>query len=243
MNNHFAEHSADIRANWRNYVGEFWRGDLGLTLLTLSLVVEVFVISPMRDIGVPGRIFFNLIVGVLMISGALAGSRSRLWQVSLVAAVTICGAVLLAARVHPSQQLHLWGSALTTVTLLLFVHVVLVVMFRGGPITFSRIQGGVCAYLLVGMAFASAYQFLEQLMPGSLLFVTPPRDLDQLSAKTTYYSFSILTTVGSEISAHGPYMRSLTTMEAIVGQLFPTILIGTLVALAIQSRPKSSEGS
>lgn len=243
MNDHVRPHLPDLPANWRNYVGDFWRGDLGLTLLTLSLVVEVFVISPMREIGVEGRIFFNLIVGVLMISGAVAGSRSRIWQALLSAAVAICGLVLWAGRLHPTRQLHLWGSAMVTITLLLFVHVVLVVMFRGGPITFSRIQGGVCAYLLVGMAFASAYQFIEQLIPGSLLFVSPPRDLDQLTAKTTYYSFSILTTVGSEISAHGPYVRSLTTMEAIVGQLFPTILIGALVAMAIQGRPKAPEGS
>jgi hypothetical protein len=36
-----------------------------------------------------------------------------------------------------------------------------------------------------------------------------------------------------------PFARSLTTAEAIVGQLFPAILIGALVAMAMQSRPNS----
>ncbi len=88
------------------------------------------------------------------------------------------------------------------------------------------------------MAFASGFQFLEQRRPQSFVFVTPPADIDQLTAKMTYYSFSILTTVGSDITTNDPYARSLTTAEAIIGQLFPTILIGALVAMAIQQRGK-----
>jgi hypothetical protein len=36
-----------------------------------------------------------------------------------------------------------------------------------------------------------------------------------------------------------PYARSLAIAEAIVGQLFPAIFIGALVAMAMQSRSKS----
>jgi hypothetical protein len=226
--------------NFKIYMGEFWSGDLGLTLLTISLVVEIFLITPMREAGIPGRVFFDLIVMVLMISAAIAGSKSRLWRASLIAAVLLCAVVLIAGRLHPSPQLHMWGSAIVTIMLLMYVRVVLVVMFRGGPITWSRIQGGVCAYLLVGMAFASAFQFIVWRTPGALQFVTLPTDMDQLTAKITYYSFSMLTTVGSDISAADPYARSLSTAEAIVGQLFPTILIGALVAMAIEGRTKGA---
>jgi hypothetical protein len=79
--------------------------------------------------------------------------------------------------------------------------------------------------------------------PTAFTYVAPPTDIDQLTAKMTYYSFSILTTVGSEISTADPYGRSLTTAEAIVGQLFPTILIGALVAMALQARTKSGGGA
>ena len=33
--------------------GELWSGDLGLTLISISLCVLVFVITPMREAGVP----------------------------------------------------------------------------------------------------------------------------------------------------------------------------------------------
>ncbi len=115
----------------------------------------------------------------------------------------------------------------------------LLVMFRGGPITWSRIQGGVSAYLLIGMAWASMFQVIEQSRPGSFHFVTAPRDLDQLISKLTYFSFCTITTVGGEVTPISPIARSLTIAEAAVGQLFPAVLIGALVAMAMQSRAKS----
>ncbi len=207
-------------------MSEFWSGDLGLTLVTISLLILVFVITPLREAGLPGRIFFDLIIVTLMIFGALNVSQSRLATILILGIVVITAAVLMLGRVQPTPFLSQLASLLVTICLLVYVRIVLLVMFRGGPVTWSRIQGGVCAYLLLGMAWASAYQFTEQLYPGSFRFESIPADMDQLSAKLTYYSFAILTTVGSDITAISPYARSLTIGEAIVGQLFPATLIG-----------------
>jgi hypothetical protein len=230
-------------SQWRIYMGEFWAGDLGLTLLLISLVMQVFVITPMLETGVPGRMIFNLIVMVLMVSAAIVGTKSRFWRGALLVAVVASTIAVVVARLEPSHLTHLWASATVTITQLLFVRVVIVVMFRGGPITWSRIQGGVAAYLLIGMAFASAFEFLELYQPYALAFVTQPHDLDQLTAKCTYFSFTVLTTVGSAIEPTNTFARSLTTAEAIIGQLFPTILIGALVAMAIESRSRNSNSS
>lgn len=221
------------------YMSEFWSGDLGLTLLTISVAILVFVINPLREAGLPGRIFFDLIVVVLMLSGALVVNQSR-YATGFMVAIVLCSATVLGiARHHSTLFLNELGSVLATITLILYVRIVLLVMFRGGPVTWSRIQGGVCAYLLLGMAWASVYQFLEQVYPGSFHFVTAPADIDQLTSKLTYFSFATLTTVGSDIVPVHPFVRSLSVAEAIVGQLFPAILIGALVAMAMQARPKS----
>ena len=220
-------------------MSDFWSGDLGLTLITISLIVIIFIITPMREAGLPGRIFFDLLSAGLLIFAALTINQSRLATAFVIVTVATSAAVLGAARVHPTPFLQQFSSLLVTITLLLYVRIVLLVMFRIGPVTWSRIQGGVCAYLLVGMAWASAYEFIEQVFPGSFHLVTLPRDLDQLTSKLMYYSFTTLTTVGSEIAPVTPLARSLTVGEAIVGQLFPAILIGALVAMAMQSRSKS----
>src|SRR5580704_13635153 len=147
-------------------MSEFWSGDLGLTLLTISLVVLVFVVTPLREAGIPGRIFFDLIVGSLMVFGALAVEQSRITKFSVIAFVLMTACFLGVGRIHPTPLLHQLGSVLSTITLLLYVRIVLIVMFRGGPVTWSRIQGGVCAYLLLGMAWASAFQVVEQFWRG-----------------------------------------------------------------------------
>jgi Ion channel len=53
----------------------------------------------------------------------------------------------------------------------------------------------------------------------------------------TYSSFSTRTTIGFvEVVPVTPFARSLSTAEAITGQLFPAILVGALVAMAMESR-------
>lgn len=228
-------HTSFLRA----HISEFWSGDLGLTLVTIALALLIFVITPMREYGLRGRIFLDLAVVVLMISAALVVDQTRIATAVVVAVVLGTAVALAAGRVHPTLFLHLLGSVLVTISLLLYVRIVLLVTFRTGPITWSRIQGGISAYLLIGLAFASAYEFVEQLHPGSFRFVTVPVGLDQLTAKFTYYSFTTLTTVGSDINPVFPFARSLTIAESVVGQLFPAVLMGALVAMALQSRPKS----
>lgn len=228
-------HTSFLRA----HISEFWSGDLGLTLVTMALAVLIFVITPMREYGLRGRVFFDLAVVVLMISAALVVDQTRIATAVVVAVVVGTAAVLGAGRIHPTPFLLQLGSVLVTVSLLLYVRIVLLVTFRGGTITWSRIQGGVSAYLLIGLAFASAYQFVEQLHPGAFRFVTQPADLDQLTAKFTYYSFTTLTTLGSDIVPVFPFARSLTIAESVIGQLFPAVLMGALVAMALQYRPKS----
>jgi hypothetical protein len=221
-------------------MSEFWSGDLGLTLVTISLVVLIFIIGPLREAGLPGRIFFDLFMTALMIFGALVVHQSRIATAVVTGIIVASGVVLAAGRIRPTLFLHQLGSFLVIVTLLLYVRIVLLLMFRRGPVTWSRIQGGVCAYLLLGMAWASAFQFLEQIRPGSFHFDSVPADIDQLTSKLTYFSFSTLTTVGfGDVIPLLPFARSLAIAEAMVGQLFPAILIGALVAMAMQSRGKS----
>ena len=65
--------------------------------------------------------------------------------------------------------------------------------------------------------------------------------MSELNAKLLHMSFSTLTTVGyGDVTAAEPYAWSLAIAEAIVGQLFPAILIGTLVAMAMQARERNA---
>ena len=218
-------------------LSQLWSGDLGLTLISISLVILVFVILPLSQAGLRGRFFFDLLMVTLMISGALTQKHSRLLTVFVIA-VLFAGAVALwTSRVYPTAHLQELSSFLSLIALLVYVRIVLLVMFREGPVTWSRIQGGVAAYLLLGLAWGSAFRLVEELHAGSFRFVSPPANVDQLTSKLVYFSFVTLTTIGyGDIAPVSPAARSLAIAEAVVGQLFPAIFIGALVAMAMQSR-------
>jgi hypothetical protein len=108
-----------------------------------------------------------------------------------------------------------------------------------GPVSVHRVMGGVAAYLLIGVTWAFGYKLLLEIIPTAIHFQTP------LAAgvatgepgRLIDFSFETITTVsyGDAYPVHR-IARSLTTAEALIGQLYPAILIATLVGMALQAR-------
>jgi len=130
-------------------------------------------------------------------------------------------------------------SLLSIAVIGIYARIVLLIVLRRGIVTWSRVQGGVAVYLLLGVGWAHAYEFVERVNAGSFHFESPPADVTQLLGKLLYFSFTTLTTVGfGDVTPVNPYARSLAIAEAVTGQLFPAILLGALVAMALQARAK-----
>jgi len=112
-------------------------------------------------------------------------------------------------------------------------------------VTVNTLYGAVCAYLLLGLLWASIYGFLEYVSPG-IIFVTNNTDIvDHLTTnEIIYYSYTTLTTLGyGDITSLTPEGRIVSVLEAIIGQLFIAFLVARLVAIytakAIIRRSKS----
>jgi hypothetical protein len=235
------DQSQDTQTSFLNQRGsQFWAGGEGLTLLSIVLLVGIFVVFPLREAFPRSWLIPDIALSALMVSAALALRASRILT-ALVILVTVAAlAVRWIARVVASRGFQEFSTGLILVSLLLFAYIVLLVVFQKGPIRWNRIQGGVAVYLLLGLVWAFAYQLAEEIHPGAIHFATTVRDPDQLIAKLVYFSFITLTTVGyGDISAVHPLARSLAMGEALVGQLFPAILIATLVTMAMQARRES----
>jgi hypothetical protein len=110
-------------------------------------------------------------------------------------------------------------------------------------VTAHRVRGAIALYLLIAMLFAFLYSFIEKLAPGA--FTTPGGWSRAAGAYAeTFYYFSIvtLTTVGfGDITPVHPFVRSLVMLEALIGQLYPAVLLARLVTLEIETR-RSGEG-
>lgn len=86
-------------------MSEFWSGDLGLTLVSISLCVLIFVIFPLREAGLPGRFFFDLMMVTLMVSGALVVKQSLIVRIIVIAFVIAGATTLWASRIYPTPFL------------------------------------------------------------------------------------------------------------------------------------------
>ena len=112
--------------------------------------------------------------------------------------------------------------------------VVLGQTFRAGPVNVHRIQGAVAAYLLLGLAWALAYELVALLATGAFSGTGLG---EGERPQFVYFSFVTLTTVGyGDVTPVHPVARSLAVAEALTGQLYPAILLARLVSLATGSR-------
>ena len=122
-------------------------------------------------------------------------------------------------------------------------------LFIVKSVTLDTISAAICAYLLMAVAFAYGFAVVELRSPGSFsaaLFQRPAGHIAPLIASLhsfIYYSFVCLTTTGfGDISPVSEGARSLSVMEAVVGQLYVAILIARLVSLEVaQSMMKERE--
>jgi len=102
-------------------------------------------------------------------------------------------------------------------------------VFRRGAVNQHRILGAVAVYLLIGLAWASAYELLHFVRPGAFGSALAAEPAPQT---WIYYSFVTLTTMGyGDITPVHPVARSLAIAEALIGQLYLAITLARLVSL------------
>ena len=128
------------------------------------------------------------------------------------------------------------------VSMLFLAYVILVLLrylFATCRVTVDTISSSLCTYLLLGILWANAYSLLAVLDSGSFhySYAQPSEQLhfgDQATVLALYYSFVTLTTLGyGDIVPASSTSRMLAAVEAIVGQIYLTVLVARLVGMHI----------
>ena len=212
---------------WRA-LRRFWESDPGLSVFLGLLVVFLFVLPPLVEPEGSGR---GLLVDVGLSVLLLAGVATLSTPLAARAVLFVLVVAALVVRWGPFSAPATAGAALVTVVAMTFV--VLVQAFRAGPINVHRIQGAVAAYLLLGLAWALAYETVALVATGAFSFAGPA---EGERGRFIYFSFVTLSTLGyGDVIPVHPVARSLAVTEALTGQLYPAILLGRLVSLASAS--------
>lgn len=114
-------------------------------------------------------------------------------------------------------------------------YTILSYVLRQRGVTTDMIYGAACAYLLLGVIWGLIFSLLEFVQPGSFAIAgSAAMGAQDLAVTMVYYSFVTLTTLGyGDLVPVTPPARSLSFLEAVLGQLYLAILIARLVGMHI----------
>ena len=218
---------------WRA-MRRFWQSDPGLSIFLGLLVLVLFVLPPLIDpVGGERSRVLDLGFSALLLAGVAALSVRPAARAALLVVVTAATVV----RWGPFSAQATASAGLVSIAAMTLV--VLAQTFRAGPVNVHRIQGAVAAYLLLGLAWALAYELVDLRAIQAFSFTNPAQ---RQRHDFVYFSFVTLTTVGyGDLTPVHPAARSLAVAEALTGQLYPAILLARLVSLATGGAPSGSD--
>ncbi len=209
-----------------------------VTLLSLYIInpfVQEFFSSR------PGLVLLDLLVSTTLLVVTYEVHRSK--RVLLVATVLAVPAIAgrWASYAVYTDWLSVFSHCFGFLFLAFTAGAILLNVLRPTRVTGDIVNGAVCVYMLVGLAWAFLFSLLEVLQPGS--FNLPELSADPLGPASLevrrlsvfmYYSLVTLTTLGyGDITPVTPLARNLAAFEAVMGQLYIAILVARLVGLHI----------
>jgi hypothetical protein len=209
-----------------------------LTLLTILLLLIMFVILPLQAAGVTGFQGFGLVALLAIIAGAMVISvNPRALAVMSIAFITNLFVIIFQPFPY---DVHMVAGCWLIITLTLGM-VVTRAVFGRGRVTHHRITGAVLLYLLIALVFMLLFSFVGLSFDKAFSGLTLEYD-SALASRLLYLSFITLTSTGyGDIVPVHPLARSLCSMEAIIGQLYPSILLARLVTLELTANKVSNQ--
>jgi len=224
-----------------NDIDWLWQKDIALTCLLVFLLMYIFFLYPLGQVG-SFRPLTSGLFSLILISGAIAVSGHSFFKTLVFSWAFLAFILLWAKHLFPHQIFIIAADYLAIFFLVLLVFLILSQALREGETTTHRIMGGVAAYLILGLTWYLAYHLVALGFPEAFSVQGSPSSADRASlpSQLFYFSFVTLTSIGyGDIVAVHPVARMLVILEGVTGQLFPVILIARLVSLYVQSKRKT----
>ena len=214
-----------------------WPGRFTILLATILLLL---VTQPLFSRHAFAQTFATATISLVLLSAIYAFRATKTYfTIALILMVPSLGSRLV-LQFTANPTLEMAGAVSSCLFLTVTVFALVSRLFTVKRVTFDIISAAICAYLLIGVAWAYAFAVVELRHPGSFsaaLFQRPAGNMAPLLASLhtfIYFSFVCLTTTGfGDILPVSEGARSLSVMEAVFGQLYMAILIARLVGLEI----------
>ncbi len=200
----------------------------------LSIFVVLFLIAPFIDrhfdeIPFTGMVFFASIVFTLR---AVIDRKDQFRAITFVISTGFCLYLLIRYKVvSEAYHYHITFMSVLAFTIALFIaiHALSKKITAEEEVSTDTIKGGICMYILIGLAFAQLY-FLIYLFDNNAFSVKSIHLGDLLYFQ--YYSFTVITTLGfGDITPVNKIAMNMSYLEALTGQMVIAIFIARLIAL------------
>ena len=205
-------------------------------LWLLILLVVIFIVQPIIAPLYYGPLILNSIGAAVFLSATYAVSRRRSFVIIGLCVSIFSVAMTFWLAAAPSHWLIIVAHGSLMALISFFAVAILSYVLGGGKVTWDKIYGAICAYLLLGYAWTFAYSLINEVQPNAFVSLTStmPHDIVGRVMELRYFSFVTLATVGyGDIVPHTAAARTLALLEAILGQFYLVALVGRLVGLHI----------
>ena len=201
------------------------------------IVIDVFLVSPLADIASGSRHWAHILLALVLLLGAMA-IWGNLWLTDIFVATSIASIGARFGRIYWGNEEFAYASHLfAAVSFTLLCYLIGRRVFAPGRVNVHHIQGAVAVYLLAGMILSQVLALISLSSPGAFLLLGHPASHEEIVNSLGYFSFVTITTLGfGDITPVHPLARSFTILGAVFGTLYPAILIGRLVTLAIREQ-------
>ncbi len=206
-------------------------------LYLLLALLGLLLFYPAVERGPRAQTILLLLNSAILVAGVYAVSAIKRHVITAVAIALPQIGLTLLARLPGPDHAATWLLATSAIVLFIVFYLftlvqVLAYVLSGTQITKDKIYGAVSVYLLIGLAWASAYTLLEVFEPGSFSNnVAVSSGGSSTDPDLIFFSFVTLTTLGyGDITPVTARARSLTLLEAVTGVLYLAILVARLVS-------------
>ena len=218
-----------------NRLSVFWSTDRSLSVFLGLLLVAVFIVLPLEE--QEGTLIASVGFSVLLVAGVALVAKNRMTRGLVAGAAGVALIIHWTQHVMPGTGLSMMSAFSSLCFLTILAGVVFREVLNKGPITLHRVQGAVAVYLLLGLIWAFPYDMVLLSAPDAFHSSELTVQHKTVTPPLIYFSVMTLTTVGyGDITPIHPMARALAMLEAVIGQLFPVILIARLVAMELQFR-------
>lgn len=210
-------------------------------MLVLLFIMQFFLI-PIFGSYASFMVILNVFWMLFLIAGIISLSKSRK-QAFWFSVIPFLFVLFEWISVFSSAAfVSLAEIVFTIATFALLIVLVLKKVFEPGPITEYRVIGSIVVYMIFAHLWSAIYLFIYEHIPGAFQITLPAFGSNTLQANFLYFSYITITTTGfGEIVPLHPFARSMVQTEAIIGVLYPVILIGRLVSDANENKMKKKQ--